>query len=88
MDLSANFWGKKYTSNKIGWDLGIVSPPLKAYFDQLENKELKILIPGGGNSYEAEYLFKTGFKNVYVVDISNKPLSNLKKEFQIFLQYN
>lgn len=84
MDLSANFWGKKYTSNKIGWDLGIVSPPLKAYFDQLENKELKILIPGGGNSYEAEYLFKTGFKNVYVVDISNKPLSNLKKRVPNF----
>ena len=84
MDLSANFWGKKYTSNKIGWDLGIVSPPLKAYFDQLENKELKILIPGGGNSYEAEYLFKTGFKNVYVVDISNKPLSNFKKRVPNF----
>ncbi|CAM1353816.1 methyltransferase domain-containing protein [Tenacibaculum insulae] len=84
MDLSANFWGKKYTSNKIGWDLGVVSPPLKAYFYQLENKELKILIPGGGNSYEAEYLFNNGFKNVFVVDISKEPLNNLKKRVPNF----
>lgn len=32
--------------------------PLKVYFDQLTNKDLKILIPGGGNSHEAEYLLK------------------------------
>lgn len=77
MDLSASAWDNRYINNDIGWDLGIVSPPLKAYFDQLENKELKILIPGGGNSYEAEYLFKQGFKNVYVVDLSKTALNNL-----------
>ena len=57
MNLSESFWENKYKLNKIGWDLGEVSPPLKAYFDQLTNKDLKILIPGGGNSHEAEYLF-------------------------------
>ena len=77
MDLSARAWDNRYINNDIGWDLGIVSPPLKAYFDQLENKKLKILIPGGGNSYEAEYLFKQGFKNVYVVDLSKTALNNL-----------
>jgi thiopurine S-methyltransferase len=76
--FSEDFWDNKYKANKIGWDLGEVSPPLKTYFDQLTNKELKILIPGGGNSYEAEYLFNAGFKNVYVVDVSIIPLENLK----------
>ena len=61
LNLSEEFWENKYKTNKIGWDLGEVSPPLKTYFDQLENKGLKILIPGGGNSYEAAYLFKKGF---------------------------
>ena len=84
MDLSTDFWGNKYKSNKIGWDLGAISPPLKAYFDQLENKELKILIPGGGNSYEAEYLFNNGFKNVFVVDISKEPLNNLEERVPKF----
>jgi len=79
MSLSEDFWDKKYQNNKIGWDLGKVSPPLKTYFDQLENKELKILIPGGGNSYEAEYLFNNGFKNVFVVDLSKTALENIKK---------
>ena len=39
--------------------------------------DLKILIPGGGNSHEAEYLFNKGFKNVYVVDLSQTALDNL-----------
>ncbi|SDS40209.1 Thiopurine S-methyltransferase (TPMT) [Polaribacter sp. KT25b] len=86
LNLSEDFWENKYKTNKIGWDLGDVSPPLKAYFDQLTNKELKILIPGGGNSYEAEYLFKEGFKNVFVVDISNIPLEHLKERVPDFLE--
>ena len=77
MDLSADFWDNRYQTNDVGWDLGTISPPLKAYFDQLTNLDLKILIPGGGNSYEAEYLFNKGFKNVYVVDLSQTALDNL-----------
>lgn len=78
LNLSEDFWENKYKTNKIGWDLGVISPPLKTYFDQLTNKDLKILIPGGGNSYEAEYLFNNGFKNVYVVDLSETALHNIK----------
>ena len=84
MNLSEGFWENKYKKNKTGWDLGEVSPPLKTYFDQLTNKNLKILIPGGGNSYEAEYLFKNGFKNVYVVDISETALKNIKNRVPDF----
>ena len=84
MNLSEDFWENKYKKNKTGWDLGEVSPPLKKYFDQLTDKNLKILIPGGGNSYEAEYLFKNGFKNVYVVDISKTALKNIKNRVPDF----
>jgi SAM-dependent methyltransferase len=84
MDLSANAWENRYLNNDIGWDLGEVSTPLKEYFDQLENKEIKILIPGGGNSYEAEYLFKNGFKNVFVVDVSKSAIENIQKRIPDF----
>ena len=84
MDLSANAWENRYLNNDIGWDLGEVSTPLKEYFDQLENKEIKILIPGGGNSYEAEYLFNNGFKNVFVVDLSKSAIENIKKRIPNF----
>ena len=69
INLSEDFWDQRYKHEDTGWDLGEISPPLKAYFDQLTNKELKILIPGGGNSHEAEYLHTHGFLNVYVVDV-------------------
>jgi thiopurine S-methyltransferase len=52
---------------------------LKTYFDQLTDKTIDILIPGCGNGYEAEYLFNIGFKNVVVLDLSDYPLTNLKK---------
>ena len=84
LDLSSTAWDNRYLNNDIGWDLGEVSPPLKEYFDQLENKELRILIPGGGNSYESEYLFNKGFKNVFVVDISITALENIKKRVPSF----
>ena len=84
MDLSENAWENRYLNNDIGWDLGEVSPPLKAYFEQLKNKEIKILIPGGGNSYEAAYLFKNGFKNVFVVDLSATAIANIQKRVPSF----
>lgn len=84
MDLSSNAWENRYLKNDIGWDLGEVSTPLKEYFNQLENKEIKILIPGGGNSYEAEYLFKNGFKNVFVVDFSKSAIENIQKRISNF----
>ena len=48
MILDESFWDDRYRDNDIGWDIGYVSTPLMAYFDQLQNKDLKILIPGGG----------------------------------------
>ncbi len=48
-----NFWDNQYQQGNTGWDLKQVSPPLKAYFDQLVDKKLSILIAGCGNAYEA-----------------------------------
>lgn len=71
------FWEQKYVNNNTGWDLGAVSPPLKQYFDQLEDKNIEILIPGAGNAYEAEYLHEQGFKNVHVIDWAQSALDGL-----------
>ncbi len=76
MNFYESFWNHKYISGETGWDIGYVSTPLKEYIDQLTDMDQKILIPGAGNAYEAEYLFKKGFKNVYVVDISSIALKN------------
>ena len=76
--MHKGYWDQKYLTDQTGWDLGDASPALKSYVDQLNDKSLKILIPGSGNSYEAEYLFRNGFTNVYVLDISEHPLEHLK----------
>lgn len=93
-ELNSTFWNDLYKNKETRWDMGEISPPLKAYFDQLEDKSIRILIPGCGNSYEAEYLMDIGFKDVTVVDISEEPIKNLQKrldnydgkEIEILLQ--
>jgi hypothetical protein len=78
------YWTKRYEDGDIGWDIGEASSPLISYFDQLENKQLNILIPGAGNSYEAEYLHINGFTNVHILDISELPLKRFKERNPTF----
>ena len=53
------------------------STPLKEYIDQLKDKNITILIPGSGSSYEGEYLYNKGFKNVFLLDYSPIAFSRL-----------
>lgn len=74
-----SYWTTRYKEHSTGWDIGYPSTPIKTYIDQLEEKGLKILIPGAGNAYEAEYLINQGFTNVHILDISEIPLQEFKK---------
>ena len=74
-----NYWEERYKKGETGWDAGSITTPLKEYIDQLTNKNIKILIPGAGNGYEFDYLIEKGFQNVYVIDIAETPLENIKK---------
>jgi SAM-dependent methyltransferase len=78
-NLDEKYWDKRYENGETGWDIGYPSTPIKTYIDQIENKHLKILIPGAGNSYEAIYLLENNFTNVTVCDISFYPLEKLEK---------
>lgn len=86
--MESEYWETRYREHSTGWDIGAVSTPIKTYIDQLKDKELKILIPGAGNSYEAEYLFSQGFRNVFVNDFAKQPLVNLKKRIPGFPDSN
>jgi SAM-dependent methyltransferase len=80
--LNQDYWNNQYKSNETGWDLGKVSPPIKSFFDSLYDKNLKILIPGCGNSYEAEYLLEKGFTSVTVIDIAPALVDKLRNKFE------
>jgi thiopurine S-methyltransferase len=72
--LSEQYWKERYQKQETGWDLGEVSPPIKAYFETVENKELNVLIPGCGNGHEGRYLFNEGYMNIYLLDFASEPL--------------
>lgn len=77
--LSAAYWEQRYQEQQTGWDIGKPSTPLATFIDGIENKEASILIPGCGNSYEAEYIVELGFTNLTVIDIAPSPVERLKK---------
>jgi methyl halide transferase len=79
INTTENYWTTRYQQQNTGWDIGHPSTPLKEYVDQLTDKSIRILIPGAGNAYEAEYLIAQGFANVYVMDIAKIPLDNFAK---------
>lgn len=76
--LNSAYWQNRYETQSTGWDVGSITAPLKTYLDQIEDKLIRILIPGGGNSYEFEYLITHGFTNVYVLDFAHHPLLNIQ----------
>ena len=75
LGYAIHFW-------RYRWDLGEVSPPIKEYIDTLEDKDIGILIPGCGNTYEAEYLLKNHFGNVTVIDFAPTLVKNLQEKFK------
>jgi SAM-dependent methyltransferase len=77
--LSSDYWTNRYEVGQIGWDLKNVSPPLKEYIDQLQDKDLRILIPGAGYGHEVIYLYQKGFKHVHYLDFSPAPSKYFKK---------
>ena len=82
----AEYWQQRYESDSIQWDMGQVSPPLKAYIDQLPEsvKNQAILVPGAGNAYEVGYLHELGFTNVTLVDFAPAPIAAFAQRYPDF----
>ena len=86
--FSKQYWNQRYLGEQTGWDIGYISTPLKEYFDQLTNTDLRILVPGAGNAWEVEYLFNKGFRNIYLLDFAEQSIANFKERCPHFPDAN
>jgi SAM-dependent methyltransferase len=86
--FSKEYWNNKYSRGNSGWDAGSITTPLKDYFDQISDKNIKILIPGAGNAWEAEYLYLNGFTNVFLLDFAEESIRNFQKRCPDFPNEN
>lgn len=82
--INKTFWEQRYREGQTGWDIGYPSPGIAAYIDQLSRKDLRILLPGAGMGYEAEYLWQCGYQNLTVIDIAGHPLRALRDRIPEF----
>lgn len=76
--MDKQYWENRYSNQETGWDTGGATTPIVAYFEQIQDLNARILIPGCGNAHEAEHLHARGFRNVYVCDWAQQPLQALQ----------
>ena len=84
MQFSADYWNERYQQGNIPWDVGKVTPPLQQFFDQLEDKTQRILIPGAGYAHEAAYLHHQGFSEVYICDWAECAVKDVRQRLPDF----
>ena len=82
--FDSTYWNRLYQLGKTGWDIGYACPPIMEYFEQVYHKDLKILIPGAGNAWEAEGLWNRGFQNIFILDYSKDAIASFKKRMPSF----
>lgn len=69
-EINKEYWDTRYQNEETGWDIGYASPAISDYFKSLDNTNVSVLIPGCGNAYEGEFLYRMGIKNVTLMDFS------------------
>lgn len=79
--LNQEFWDEKWINQSTGWDIGYASPAIIHFLETYKNKDAKILIPGCGNAYEAEWLINNNFTNITLIDISPTLVDRLRDKF-------
>lgn len=78
-ELNAGYWENRWAEKDTPWDMGTPSPALIAYASQLEDKNLRILIPGAGSGHEAAWFRQQGFLNVFILDFAAGALNTLRE---------
>lgn len=81
IELNQEFWNERWRNAETGWDVGYATDPIVEFMSKYENKNDKILIPGCGNAYEAEFLIEKEFTNIHLIDIATEAIEKLKAKF-------
>lgn len=80
-NLDQSYWQERYLSADTPWDMGKASPPLITYLEEQDRKS-KILIPGAGRAWEAEWLVEQGFEQVEIIDLSSQALEEAQSRLK------
>jgi methyl halide transferase len=78
------YWSQRWLNRDTTWDVGYPSTPIKEFIDGITDKTLRILVPGCGNAYEAEYFHRSGFTHVDVVDFAPEALAQFRQRVPDF----
>jgi len=69
--LNKTYWEDQYINQAAFWNAKSITTPLKDYINQLEDKSLRVLVPGLGHGHELIYLHKKGFVHSIGLDFTS-----------------
>ncbi len=79
--VDGSYWDQRWQVAATGWDIGHASPAILEFMKTVSRKDIKILIPGCGNAYEAEALVQAGFTDISLLDISETLVNQLNAKY-------
>lgn len=68
--INTAYWDSRYKKMDSPWNAKAITTPLKEYIDQIQDKDIHILIPGVGHGHELLYLHEQGFNNIKGLDLT------------------
>lgn len=80
--VNGSYWDDRWQQAETGWDIGHAAPAITSFMQTVADKDIKILIPGCGNAYEAEALAQAGFTNITLLDISETLIQQLNEKYR------
>lgn len=75
----SEYWDNRYKEGSFRWDVGYATPVLCEYLESVQDKDMRILIPGAGTAYEAAWLHERGFRNVHVLDWAGEAIRRFRE---------
>lgn len=76
--LTEEYWEQRHASGDTPWDIGGPSPALRTFYNTIEDRSVRVLIPGAGHVHEAQSLLELGFIDITVCDISATAIKHLQ----------
>jgi thiopurine S-methyltransferase len=76
----SQFWQAAYDNRTDGWDLGAISPSLRALAERTLTGALDVLVPGAGRGYEVQWLAESGHR-VLAEDFAPEAQREFRKRF-------
>ena len=80
----ADYWNEQYLQQQTAWDIGYAVPAIAEYLKQISLHNLQVLVPGAGNAWEVEHIWRQKQHRVYMLDFAHEAIVRFRERVPDF----